>query len=90
VRDYGRVTLFTDLAIQDISGNIYPQAIVTLNNGTLDEYLKSRGINYLLIPSLEMRQDKLYRYLHNEMTLERVPGAPDSPTQLLYKIVWDN
>lgn len=88
VRDYGRVTLFTDLAIQDISGNIYPEAIVTLNNGTLDEYLKGRGIEYLLIPSLEMRQDKLYRYLHEEMTLQRVPEAPASPTQYLYKIVY--
>lgn len=88
VRDYGRTTYFTDLTVQDISGNIYLDAITSLNDGTLDRYLKSRGIDYLMIPSLEMRQDKLYRYLHEEMNLELVPGAPMGPTQNLYKIVW--
>lgn len=89
VRDYGRVTLFTDLTIQDISGNIYLDAITTLNDGTLDEYLKSRKVEYLMIPSLEMRGDQLYQYLHNEMHLELVEEAPKSPTQYLYKIIWD-
>ena len=87
VRDYGRVTYFTDLTIQDISGNIYLDAITTLNDGTLDQYLASRGVEYLMIPSLEMRGDQLYQYLHNEMDLELVEEAPKSPTQYLYRIV---
>ena len=88
VRDYGRVCLFTDVTVQDIAGNIDPEAAYALNNGTLKDFLKQRNVQYLLIPSLEQRQDKLYRYLHSRMHLELVAEAPPSPTQLLYKIIW--
>lgn len=88
VRDYGRVTLFTDLTIQDISGNIYPQAVTTLNDGTLDQYLKSRGIEYLLLPTLEARGDRLYQYLYSHLKLEPVKDAPSTPRQNLYKVIW--
>ncbi|MSR67339.1 phospholipid carrier-dependent glycosyltransferase [Candidatus Peribacteria bacterium] len=88
VRDYGRASLFTDVRVQDLAGNIDPEAARTLNDGTLNEYLRSRSVEYLLIPSLELRQDKLYQYLHSKLRLELVKEAPKSPTQYLYKIIW--
>lgn len=88
VRDYGRVTLFdTNLIIEDISGNIYPEAVVAMDNGTLPQYLKSRNITYLMIPSLEDRQDQLYVALHSQLHLQEVPGAPTGPGEHLYKIL---
>lgn len=88
IRDYGRACLFTDLPVQDIAGNIDPAAAAALNDGTLGAFLKERNVNYLLIPDLETRKDKLYQYLHGNLTLRLVPGAPKSPTQNLYRIVW--
>ncbi len=88
VRDYGRVSMFTDVLVQDLAGNIDPAAAQALNNGTLKEYLRSRNVEYLLIPTLEQRQDKLYQYLHSEMNMTLVPDAPRSPGQNLYKIIW--
>lgn len=88
VRDYGRVSLFTNIRVQDLAGNIDPEAARTLNNGTLKEYLKSLRVEYLYIPTLEMRQDKLYQYLHKNLRLQLVKNAPKSPTQHLYKILW--
>jgi len=88
VRDYGRVCLFTSALVQDIAGNIDPAAAAALNEGALDKFLKDRNINYLLIPSLEMRSDKLYQYLHKNLRLEQVKEAPVSPTQILYQIIW--
>jgi hypothetical protein len=88
IRDYGRASMFTNVRIQDIAGNIAPDAAEALDNGTLDAYLKDRGVEYLLIPSLEQRSDKLYQYLHSHLHLQLVKGAPVSPTQGLYKIMW--
>lgn len=88
VRDYGRVSLFTNVRVQDLAGNIDPEAARTLNDGTMNEYLKSRNVEYLLIPSLEIRKDKLYQYLHKNLRLQLVKEAPKSPTQYLYKILW--
>jgi hypothetical protein len=88
VRDYGRISMFGDVVIQDLAGNIDPEVAVALNNGTLKEYLKKLNVTYLLIPSLEMRSDVLYKYLHSALTLEQVRGAPVAPTQILYKIIW--
>lgn len=88
VRDYGRVCLFSDLPVQDIAGNIDPDAAFALNNGTLGKFLKDRNVNYLLIPDLATRKDKLYQYLHGNLKLELVKGAPKSPTQNLYRVRW--
>lgn len=88
VRDYGRVSMFTDVLVQDLAGNIDPGAAEALDNGTLKEYLRERKVQYLLIPTLEQRSDKLYQYLHREMPMTLVPGAPRSPGQNLYKINW--
>ncbi len=87
IRDYGRTALFSDMRIQDIAGNIDPAVVTALNNGTLDEYLKERNVQYLAIPSLDERQDKLYVYLHTHLHLQQVK---DSSGQLvkLYKIIW--
>lgn len=88
VRDYGRVSMFTDVRIQDLAGNIDPQVVVALNDGTLKDYLKERNVQYLFIPTLEMRHDKLYQYLHGQMHLEPVAAAPKGPAQILYRIIW--
>ena len=88
MRDYGRASMFTDVRIQDLAGNIDPKAVFALNNGTLKEYLKKRNVEYMLIPSLEQRPDKLYQYIFSQMHLEMVKDAPRSPTQNLYKIIW--
>ena len=89
VRDYGRVSMFADVVLQDLAGNIDPPAAAALENGTLKDYLKQRNVEYLVIPTLEQRKDKLYQYLHGELHLELVPGAPQSPpAQNLYKIIW--
>jgi hypothetical protein len=52
VRDYGRASLFTNVRVQDIAGNIDPEVVTALKNRTLDQYLKDRNVEYLLIPSL--------------------------------------
>lgn len=88
VRDYGRISMFGDVLIQDLAGNIDPHVAVALNDGTLDEYLRKLNVEYLFIPNLEMRTDVLYQYLHKNLRLEQVKEAPPSPTQLLYKIIW--
>lgn len=88
VRDYGRVSMFTKVLVQDLAGNIDPGAAQALNNGTLEEYLKSRKVEHLLIPTLEERSDKLYQYIYKEMKLQPVKDAPHSPGQNLYKIIW--
>ena len=82
------VGLLGDLPVQDLAGNIDPQAPFALNNGTLDTFLKERNVNYLLIPDLATRQDKLYQYLHTHLKLELVKDAPKSPTQNLYRVQW--
>ncbi len=88
VRDYGRVSLFTTVAIQDLAGNIDPAVSVALQNSTLDAYLKERHVEYLLIPTLEYRQDLLYQYLHSHLHLEPVAAAPKTEAATLYKIIW--
>ncbi len=88
VRDYGRVSMFTDVLVQDLAGNIDPEVAVALRNGTLKEYLKSKHVEYLLIPTLEQRSDVLYQYLHREMPLRLMKDAPQSYNQNLYKIIW--
>lgn len=88
VRDYGRISMFGDVVIQDLAGNIDPAVAVALNDGTLKAYLKERNTEYLYIPSLEMRTDALYQYLHKNLTLQKVAEAPEAPTQILYKIIW--
>ncbi len=87
VRDYGRISMFGDVIIQDIAGNIDTHVPIALANGTLDEYLKERNVSYLYIPTLEMRSDVLYQYLHKNLRLEQVKEAPLSPSQILYKII---
>lgn len=88
VRDYGRISLFTSIAVQDLAGNIDPMSPATLAAGTLDEYLKTRNVQYLFIPSLSQRDDLLYQFLHKNLDLEIVKAAPPSPFQTLYKINW--
>lgn len=88
VRDYGRISMFGDVRIQDLAGNIDPKVAEALNDGTLKDYLKELNVEYLYIPSLEMRTDVLYQYLHKNLRLEQVKGAPVAPTQILYKIIW--
>ncbi len=88
IRDYGRSSMFTEIAVQDLAGNIDPEAAHALKDGTLDEYLKQRNVEYLYIPSLEQRQDYLYQYLHKELRLEQVKEVQPSPFQTLYKIIW--
>ena len=90
-RDYGRVSLFTDVRIQDIAGNIDPLAAEALNNGTLAEYLKKNKVEYLYIPGLEQRPDKLYQYIYTKMAknLQLVKEASKYMEQpRLYKLVW--
>lgn len=88
VRDYGRVSMFTNVLVQDLAGNIDPEAATALKEGTLKEFLKERKVEYLFIPPLERRKDLLYQYLHSNLQLELVADAPPSPMQNLYKIIW--
>lgn len=88
VRDYGRVSMFTDIVVQDLAGNIDIAAAQSLNNGTLDMFLKNRHVQYLNIPSLQERSDKLYQYLHTHLTLEQVKDSAGQPVRRLYKIMW--
>jgi len=90
IRDYGRASMFTDVRIQDLAGNVDPEVAFALDRGNLKDYLRQRNVQYLLIPSLEQRRDKLYQYLHTQMRLEPVAGAPKPPLlPSLYKIVWE-
>lgn len=86
VRDYGRISLFTSARIQDLAGNIDPPVSEALQNGTLREYLKNKHVEYLMIPTLEQRSDKLYQYLHKNLKLELVKEASTSAP--FYKIIW--
>ena len=80
------MALFTDVRVQDLAGNIDPLAASTLKDGTMEAFLKQRKVEYLMIPSLQERQDKLYQYLHSHMRLELVKEA--SMSQNLYRIIW--
>lgn len=88
IRDYGRAAVFGDVRVQDIAGNIDPEAAAALRNGTLDTYLKDKNVTYLLIPTVETRSDVLYRYLHEHLTLDLVKEAPQGPSANLYRIRW--
>ncbi len=88
VRDHGRFALFSDLPTQDIAGNIDPTVPLLARTSGLKEYLKSRNVKYLLIPSLETRQDLIYRVLFKELNLRMVKEAPGYRGTNLYKIIW--
>ncbi len=88
VRDYGRVSLFTKVRVQDLAGNIDVESAKTLKNGTMDQFLKDRKVEYLLIPPADNRQDKLYQYLRSHLHLEQVADAPTTPDEALFKIIW--
>jgi hypothetical protein len=93
VRDYGRFTIFTELPVQDLAGNIDPAMTnFTKNNDGegMKEYLRSRNVQYLYIPSLDVRADQVYQLLHAHLPLEMVvmEEFPDSPTKL-YRINWE-
>lgn len=88
VRDHGRVSLFTDLPIQDIAGNIDPAIPGHVKDGTLRQYLKSRNVTYLLLPDPNYRKDLLYRVIFSEFVLDPVEAVPPGPDGGLYKIDW--
>lgn len=90
VRDHGRFALFTDLPVQDLAGNIDPMMPLKVKEGdkAVREYLKSKNVDYLFIPSLEQRTDNLYTVLHRALILERVQDAPSTYNQNLYRIIW--
>lgn len=90
-RDYGRISLFTDVRLQDIAGNIDPLANEALNNGTLAQYLKDKKVEYLFIPGIEQRPDKLYQYIYTKMAKNLVLQKEASKYMemtRLYKLVW--
>ncbi|MBP9773582.1 MAG: hypothetical protein KBD00_03050 [Candidatus Peribacteraceae bacterium] len=89
VRDHGLVALFSERPIQDIAGNIDPNVPYHVRQGGLAEYLQSRNVSYLLIPTLEQRKDALYKTLHTTLPLSKVAGAPPSRNATLYHIDWD-
>ncbi|HVW66384.1 MAG TPA: phospholipid carrier-dependent glycosyltransferase [Candidatus Peribacteraceae bacterium] len=91
VRDHGRVAYFSDLPIQDLAGDIDPAVAEHVKDGTLAAYLKSRNVQYLLIPDLSQRQDSVYQEIYKTMHLQQVPDAPVAPSQntRLYKILWE-
>lgn len=88
VRDHGRFALFSDRPIQDVAGNIDPTVPLLARTSGLKEYLQKQGLDYLVIPSLDVRQDLIYKVLHTDLKLEQVPGAPEFRRSKLYKVVW--
>lgn len=90
VRDHGRFALFTDLPVQDLAGNIDPMMPLKVKEGdkAVYDYLKSKNVQYLFIPSLEQRSDNLYTVLHRALKLQLVQGAPSTYNQNLYRIIW--
>lgn len=92
VRDNGQFALFTDLPVQDLSGVIDPTVSQKVNEGgdALAEYLRSRNVSYLWIPSLDQRGDTLYKELHGSLHLELVTDAPPSVyEEHFYRILWN-
>lgn len=88
VRDHGRFALFSDLPTQDLAGNIDPTVPLLARTEGLAAYLKSRKVAYVLIPSLETRQDLIYRVLFGELNLRLVREAPGYRGTQLYKVIW--
>jgi 4-amino-4-deoxy-L-arabinose transferase-like glycosyltransferase len=88
VRDHGRFALFSDRPTQDIAGNIDPTVPLLARTSGLKDYLKNQNVSYLLIPTLEQRQDLIYRVLHGQLKLQRVQTAPEFRGSFLYRIVW--
>jgi len=88
VRDHGRFALFSDLPTQDIAGNIDPTVPLLARTTGLAGYLQSQNVSYLLIPSLDTRQDLIYRVLFKELNLRLVKDAPSFRNANLYKIIW--
>ena len=89
VRDHGRMALFSGRPIQDLAGNIDINAPGHVKNGTLAEYLRERGVDYLFIPTLEQRSDAVYQEIYDTMNLKPVEGAPKDRAATLYEIVWE-
>jgi len=90
VRDHGRFALFTDLPVQDLAGNIDPMMPLKVKEGdaAVRDYLLSKNVQYLFIPSMEQRSDNLYTILHRALQLVPVTNAPSTYNQNLYRIVW--
>lgn len=92
IRDHGRPAIFSERAIQDISGNMDPHVPLVLHeeNGPLKlrEYLRERHVTYMLIPAPGARSEQLYKTLHEILPLTVVKGTPPS-TAPLYKIQWE-
>ncbi len=88
VRDHGRFALFSDRPIQDVAGNIDPTVPLLARTTGLKDYLKKQGLDYLVIPSLDVRQDLIYKVLHTDLKLEQVKGAPEFRRSKLYKVIW--
>lgn len=88
VRDHGRFSLFSDRPVQDLAGNIDPTVPRLARTTGLADYLKSQKVQYLLIPSLDVRQDLIYRVLFRDLKLQIVKAAPSYRGTSLYKIIW--
>ncbi len=87
VRDHGRFSMFTNLPTQDLAGNMDATAALKVRDGSLPQYLKDRGVQYLYIPTPETRNDPVYQEVR-KLKLTKVEGQPENRERTLYKIDW--
>lgn len=89
VRDNGRFAMFSGHPIQDLAGNIDPNVprLVKEDGNALRDYLRSRNVSYVYIPTLEFRSDHVYRLLHGTLPLKEITEVPGKDVKL-YRIEW--
>lgn len=88
VRDHGRMAFFTGRRIQDLAGILDTGVLAAWKNGTIGEYLRSRGVSYLFLPAPDATQKTIYQTIHSQLPLTPVPTAPRQNMTgfILYKV----
>ncbi len=89
VRDNGRFAMFSGHPIQDLAGNIDPNVprLVKEGGNALRDYLRSRNVSYVYIPTLEVRSDHVYRLIYETLPLKEIKDVPGTEVKL-YRIEW--
>jgi len=83
--DHGKLAYFTDVRVIDLEGILDPAMIDRFLSGTTGEYLKGRGVSYVLLPANPHRLAN--RMVSGALALEEVPDAPREVLRSLWRVV---
>lgn len=83
--DHGKLAYFTDLQVVDLEGILDPSMIDRFLDGSVGQYLRDRGVSYILLPANPRRL--AYRMVAGALTLEEVEDAPRAVLRSLHRVV---